>query len=159
MSDWSPATGDAKRDVLIGEVLGLREELRARFAPLMTGTSLPPDLTMRQLHVLLTIANVDGITVHELSERFDISTPTASGLVDRLADKSLITKVADVADRRVRHLEMTQKGIDTLSQLDSHFSRMIGEAMSQLTHEELIAMRDYSALLLEGARRRTSPPD
>lgn len=159
MSDWSPTTGDAERDVLIQEVLALREELRARFAPLMTGTSLPPDLTMRQLHVLLTIANVDGVTVHELSERFDISTPTASGLVDRLADKSLIIKVADESDRRIRRLEMTQKGIDTLSQLDSHFSRMIGEAMSQLSQDELIAMREYSELLLEGARRRTAPPD
>lgn len=120
---------------------------------MMTGTSLPPDLTMRQLHVLLTIAHADGMTVHQLSEMFDISTPTASGLVDRLADKELVAKVPDRTDRRVRRLELTDKGLETLSQLDSHFSRMMGEAISQLNHEELIVMRDYSALLLDAARR------
>jgi DNA-binding MarR family transcriptional regulator len=153
MSDWSPATGDAHRDALIREIFEIREELRSRFVTLLEPMAFPPDLTMRQLHVLLSIANTDGLTVHELGARFGIAAPTASGLIDRLVDKGLVTKLPDPSDRRIRRLELTDAGHETLTQLDSAFSRILGESISRLERDELTTLRDYSAMLLKAADR------
>lgn len=152
-TDWSPATGDPRCDALIEEAIALRAQLRTRFLPVVAGIALPPDLTMRQFHVLLNIAAADGSTVHELSERFGISTPTASGIVDRLVDKALLTKVADTSDRRIRRLALTEQGHEVLNQLDASFRQLMGEAISCLNYNELVVLRDYSALLLDAARR------
>jgi DNA-binding MarR family transcriptional regulator len=162
MSDWSPATGDPRSDALIREIFELRQQLRARFISLLEPMAFPPDLTMRQMHVLLTIANTDGLTMYEFGERFGISKPTATGLIDRLVDKGLVQKLRDPSDRRVRRLTLTDAGRDTLNQLDSAFSRVLGESISRLERDELTTLRDYASLLLEAAERvrdlSDSPP-
>lgn len=138
---------------MIREIFELRQQLRARFISLLEPMAFPPDLTMRQMHVLLTIANTDGLKMNELGDRFGVSKPTATGLIDRLADRGLVKKLRDPDDRRVRRLQLTDAGRDTLSQLDSAFSRVLGEAVSLLDRDELTTLRDYSALLLKAADR------
>jgi DNA-binding MarR family transcriptional regulator len=139
------------------EIFDLNEQIRTQSFALVGPLTFPPDLTMRQLHVLSAVARMEGLTVHQLAETMKIATPTASGLVDRLADKGLLERVGDEADRRVRHLHLTPTGEETIGQMDTAFDRLLDEMLDSLDGDELTAFRDHFRLMLAAIERtRTS---
>ena len=141
------------RAALTREILELNEQIRLQCFELAGPMAFPPDLTMRQLHVLVAASQPEGVTVHELAEALATSPPTASGLVNRLADKGLVTRVEDDVDRRVRHIQLTEEGQETLTALDSAYERLLGEMVDLLDVDELAAFRDNSQMMLDMVER------
>jgi DNA-binding MarR family transcriptional regulator len=137
------------RDALRREVVEINEQLRVQSFALVGPMAFPADLTMRQLHVMFAAAQPDGVTIHELAETLGTSAPTASGLVNRLAAKDLVTRVEDAVDRRVRHVRLTSAGQETLTKLDSAFGSLLGEIVNLLDNDELTQYRDASQLMLD----------
>jgi len=145
------------------EIFDLNEQIRTESFALVGPLEFPPDLTMRQLHVLSAVARIEGLTVHQLAETLDIATPTASGLVDRLVEKGLMERVGDETDRRVRHLHLTPTGAETIGQMDTAFDRLLDEMLGLLDGEELTVFRDHFRLMLTmieraRAKRAEVPP-
>lgn len=143
----------ATRAALTREILELNEQIRLQCFELAGPMAFPPDLTMRQLHVLVAASRPEGVAVHELATVLGTSAPTASGLVNRLAAKGLVTRVEDDADRRVRHVQLTEQGQETLSALDSTYEHLLGEMVGLLNADELAAFRDHSRLMLDMVER------
>lgn len=143
----------ATRGALTREILELNERIRLQCFELAGPMAFPPDLTMRQLHVLVAASQPEGVAVHELAEALGTSAPTASGLVNRLAAKGLVTRVEDDADRRVRHVQLTEQGQETLTALDSAYEHLLGEMVDLLDTDELAIFRDNSRLMLEMVER------
>ena len=143
----------ATRDALTREILELNERIRLQCFELAGPMAFPPDLTMRQLHVLVAASQSEGVTVHELANALGTSAPTASGLVNRLAAKGLVTRVEDDADRRVRHVQLTEKGQETLNVLDSTYEHLLGEMVNLLDADELSMFRDNSRMMLDMVER------
>jgi DNA-binding MarR family transcriptional regulator len=141
------------RAALTREILELNEQIRLQCFELAGPMAFPPDLTMRQLHVLVAASQPEGVTVHELAKALATSPPTASGLVNRLADKGLVTRVEDDVDRRVRHIQLTEEGQETLTALDSAYERLLGEMVDLLDVDELAAFRDNSQMMLDMVER------
>lgn len=135
------------------EIFDLNEQIRTQSFALVGPIAFPPELTMRQLHVLSATARADGLTVHQLAETLNIATPTASGLVDRLAEKGLLQRVGDESDRRVRHVHLTPAGQETITQLDSAFDRVLDELLDLLDPHELNEFRDHFRLMLTVVNR------
>lgn len=158
-------SGDPERDDLVREIFDLHGRIRAKALELVGPAPLPPDLTMQQLRVLLAIARQEGLPVHRLGQQLGVSAPTASGLVDRLAEKGLVARVDDPDDRRVRHLRLTPAGATLLEGLDSMFERLMREVVSLLSLEELVALRGNALLMIDvigraqaGQPRPEEPP-
>jgi DNA-binding MarR family transcriptional regulator len=143
----------ATRAALTREILELNEQIRLQCFELAGPMAFPPDLTMRQLHVLVAASQPDGVAIHELAKALGTSAPTASGLVNRLAAKGLVTRVEDEADRRVRHVQLTEEGQETLSALDSAYEHLLGEMVGFLDADELAVFRDNSRMMLEMVER------
>jgi len=141
------------RAALTREILELNEQIRLQCFELAGPMAFPPDLTMRQLHVLVAASQPEGVTVHELATALGTSPPTASGLVNRLADKGLVTRVEDDVDRRVRHIQLTEEGQETLTALDSAYERLLAEMVELLDVDELAAFRDNSRMMLDMVER------
>ncbi len=139
----------ATRDALTRQLLELNEQIRLQCFELAGPSAFPPDLTMRQLHVLVAASQPEGVTLHQLAEALRTSAPTASGLVNRLAEKGLVTRVEDDADRRVRHVQLTEAGQEALSALDSPYERLLAEIVELLDTDELEAFRDNSRMTLD----------
>jgi DNA-binding MarR family transcriptional regulator len=141
------------------EIFHLNEQIRVGSFALVGPIAFPPELTMRQLHVLSATARADGLTVHQLAQTLNIATPTASGLVDRLAEKGLLQRIGDETDRRVRHVHLTEAGQEMITQLDTAFDRMLDELMDLLDAAELTEFRNHFKLMLsviERAKARRS---
>jgi DNA-binding MarR family transcriptional regulator len=136
---------DGERAAVVQELFETNSRVHDRAVGLAGPMPLPPDLTMQQVRVLSHIAKDPGITGHELGDRLGVSAPTASGLIDRLVEKGLVTRVDDAEDRRVRRLHATELGLDVIRQMDSMFGRALGVVITRLSLEEL-------QLLLRGAQ-------
>lgn len=143
----------ATRNALTREIFELNEQIRMQSFELVGPAAFPPDLTMRQLHVLVAAARPEGVTIHELAEALETSAPTASGLVNRLAEKGLVRRTEDPEDRRVRHVQLTDEGQATLSRLDSAYDRLLGEMVDLLQEDELEVYRNGSRLMLDMIER------
>ncbi len=136
---------DEERSRLAEELFELNSQVHDRAVGLVGPMPMPPDLTMQQMRVLDHIVKTPGITGHELGELLHVSAPTASGLIERLVEKGLVTRTDDAEDRRVRRLHPTEAGLDVMRQMNSMFGRALGVVLQLLSAEDL-------DLLLRGSR-------
>jgi DNA-binding MarR family transcriptional regulator len=84
-----------------------------------------PDLTMRQMAVLLTVyITAQPHTVRGLAVALNISKPAVTRALDRLGDLDLARRKRDEADKRSVLVQRTVRGSVYLSEL----AELIGEA-------------------------------
>ena len=85
-----------------------RKYCDGQFAPLLAEA----DLTMREVHVLLFLANNPGYdTARDISELRGLSKSQVSQAVELLAAEGPLLRTPDEADRRVVHLSITPAGL------------------------------------------------
>lgn len=69
-------------------------------------------LSMPQLGIIMQLHHRGNCGISDLSERFDITNAAASQLVDKLVQSGLIQREEDPHDRRVKRVDLTEKGKD-----------------------------------------------
>lgn len=141
----------AERDALASQIAELQRALNA-VAWRVVGPAELPDLTAQQLRVLRLVSREPGVLASGVGHHLGVSAPTASGIVDRLVDKGLLERGEDPADRRVRHLTLTDAGRDTVADFDSATNRMIRALLPSLDTELLRRVRDTYVDLLAAFR-------
>ena len=67
-------------------------------------------LTPPQFDIVATLGNTEGMTFKELGEKTLITKGTLTGVVDRLAEKKLVRRVASPTDGRSQIVQLTAKG-------------------------------------------------
>ncbi len=144
---------DAERGALLAEVFGLHGRVHDRALARVGPMPNPTELTMQQRRVLGFVAKEPGMAGHELGTRLSVSAPTASGLVDRLVEKGLLTRSDDAEDRRVRRLHITDTGLEVVRQLDSLIERAMISVIQMMTLDDLQKMRDSSLAMLAAMDR------
>jgi DNA-binding MarR family transcriptional regulator len=77
-------------------------------------------LSPEQYEALLAIkafSSVGGLNISQLSERLQVRHHSAVNIVDRLAERKLVTREASETDRRRRHVQLTAKGEKLIEEL------------------------------------------
>ncbi len=59
----------------------------------------------------------ENLTITQLSERLQVKHHSAVNIVDRLVERKLLRRQAGEEDRRERHLELTDKGVQLIEDL------------------------------------------
>lgn len=67
-------------------------------------------LTPPQFDIIATLGNTAGMTATELGERTLITKGTLTGVVDRLAGRGWVERVAHGSDRRCQIIRLTKSG-------------------------------------------------
>lgn len=67
-------------------------------------------LTPPQFDIIATLGNTAGMTATELGERTLITKGTLTGVVDRLADRGWVERIAHGSDRRCQIIRLTKSG-------------------------------------------------
>src|SRR5690625_7912342 len=70
---------------------------------------------MPQLKVLVLLHREGAMSGHRLADQLAVSTPTVSGMVDRLVDRGMLTRRADERDRRVRLVALSESGAQVVA--------------------------------------------
>ena len=77
--------------------------------------------------------------------------PAITGLIDRLEEQGLVTRRRCSEDRRVVHVEITEKALAILKEIDAPLVQLHQSLVGHLARAELVTL----ARLLEKARRST----
>jgi len=141
-----PATRNLANDAWEA-LLSAHAALMKRFA----AEDIWDDVSMREYDVLYTLSKCDGpLRLTELNRHVLLSQPALSRLVDRLAERGLVERHADVADGRCVLLSLTETGRDRQLQVGRRHARSVARAVAaDLDPGEL---RQLEAICLKLAR-------
>ncbi len=117
-----------------------------QFLPLLEQT----DLTMREVHVLLFLANHPGQdTARDVTELRGMAKSQVSQAVEVLAGRGLLTRRADGEDRRIVHLEITEQGAPLAREAQAVQAACGRRLLAGLTGEEQTVFLDLLERVLQ----------
>ena len=129
-------------------LLGLRMAAARLLVPWTQFLKNKADLTTSQYNILRILrgSRSTGLTCGEIGERTIAHDPDITRLVDRLDQRGLVKRTRSETDRRVVDVNITQKGLALLRELDPHAERM---PRALLGHVKPARLRQLSRLLDE----------
>lgn len=108
------------------------------------------DLTASQYNVLRILRGSGRpLPSSEIAERLLQVVPAITGLIDRLEKQGLVSRQRCTKDRRVIYVDVTEKALSIIEQVDAPLANLHHELIGHLSREELKEL----SRLLEKARR------
>ncbi|MBA1335008.1 MAG: Transcriptional regulator of fatty acid biosynthesis FabT [Firmicutes bacterium] len=95
------------------------------------------DLTVTQIYYLDVINRLENPTPSELASELNVTKPTITLTINRLADAHCIEKVQSREDRRVYFIKLTPKGRRIVDAHDNAHKEFAKQIMKCLDREEI----------------------
>jgi DNA-binding MarR family transcriptional regulator len=112
------------------------------------------DLSMKEYDVLYTLSKCPGpIRLSELNRHVLLSQPALSRMVDRLAERGLVSRAVDPRDGRGIRLALSPAGLAVQRRIGRRHGRSVAQAMlAALTPGELRQLEEICAKLAATAQ-------
>ena len=112
------------------------------------------DLTMKEYDVLYTLSKCpEPIRLSELNQHVLLSQPALSRMVDRLAERGLVSRATDPRDGRGVRLALSEEGLAVQRRIGRRHGRSVAQAMlARLTPAELGQLEELCARLAGTSR-------
>lgn len=113
------SNSDLEKDLtrLHGETWFLVYALMQKLRPYFAAVADQCGLTMQQATALRMIGSQQALAMRELADVLGCDTANLTGVVDRLEAMELVKRSSSEQDRRVKLLELTEKGLRMREQL------------------------------------------
>jgi DNA-binding MarR family transcriptional regulator len=107
------------------------------------------DFTMKEYDVLYTLSKCpEPIRLGELNRHVLLSQPALSRMVERLADRGLVSRTTDPSDGRGVRLALTEEGLVVQRRIGRRHGRSVARAMfAGLTSQELRQLEELCGKL------------
>ncbi len=119
----------------VPEIVASLRRLLAQIGGESSGVWMELHITMPQMKVLLLLSEHGALRVGVLARHLNVSTPTITGIVDRLVREDLVQRTDDPSDRRVVINSLTEKGRGVMERLqertDTELLRMVGSLSAE----------------------------
>jgi DNA-binding MarR family transcriptional regulator len=103
----------------------------------------PFGISPQQFNILRILRGAgEPIKVQTIKERMIERAPNATRLMDKLCAKKLINRLPCPGDRRVVHIEITDKGLELLKKIDKDFKEDPLENLTEDEAEQLSGLLD-----------------
>lgn len=112
------------------------------------------DLTLKQLKVLLILDAQGPSRPSVIAAAIGVSAASATGVLDRLSEQGCVERTADPDDRRALLVQLTTTGARIVSDLQTAGQQRLSESLSEMTDEDLRALHQGIAALVEATRAR-----
>lgn len=100
-------------------------------------------LTPAQWRALRAISRFPaGLKMSDLADRLRIARRSATSVVDELADRALVTRRADPADRRSVIVASTPRGRDVVEAWDRQWRQAATRTLGRLSRSDLATLRE-----------------
>ncbi len=130
------------RSRLLDQIGALEIRLLAGGLPEETVSLLDYDLTLQQLRAFAVVFARGRAPVNQVADALGVRPNVATGIVQRLVDRGLIERREDPADRRVRQLTVTPKGLALIEEVGAVIFSKGRRLLERLTNEQLGRLRD-----------------
>jgi DNA-binding MarR family transcriptional regulator len=111
------------------------------------------NLTVPQMKCLCYISRHGKINLSGLAAGIHVTPANVTGIVDRLVEQGLVTRVPDTADRRVLWLDVTEKGAANLAVLREGKAGKMRELLECLPDNELSVVSEAFDILAGAAKK------
>ena len=113
------------------------------------------DLTLNQLRVLFQLHYRGDQSMRRIATRLQVSDSTATGIIDRLVERELVERAADVEDRRRVLVRLTNFGKEQVAGMRGAGAAAATAAFDSLTAAQrealFVALEPVHQLLLPAA--------
>lgn len=94
------------------------------------------DITQPQIIILMLLYEEGEKSVGEIAEKMNVSSPTVTGVVDRLVSNDYIERKRDPADRRRVVVDLTTKGENAVKQFQDGVRKKWEKILKHLSVDE-----------------------
>ncbi len=130
-----PRRTAAKNDPQATEIVASLRRILSRIGGESSDVWMDVNITMPQMKVLMLVRENGAMRVGVLARHLNVSTPTITGIVDRLVRQGLVQREDDPSDRRVVLNSLTGKGQGVMERLahrsDAELQRMVGSLSAE----------------------------
>jgi DNA-binding MarR family transcriptional regulator len=103
----------------------------------------PYGISPQQYNILRILKGAgEAIKVQTIKERMIERAPNATRLMDKLSDKELIERIPCPDDRRVVHIQITNKGLNLLINISKNFKDDLLKNLTENEAEQLSNLLD-----------------
>lgn len=102
-------------------------------------------MSLVHLNVLFVLSAEGPLPMNRLAEYLDVSQASATGIVDRMEQRGLVTRERDGDDRRVVRVSLATQGEDLITGLAADHRDKLGRLLDTLADDD-------AAALLQGLR-------
>lgn len=113
----------------------MMERLMTAYKARMFRVCKAEDLTPPQFFALYTISRLTRTKMSPLADELGLSMGAASTLVDRLVQRGLVARDADVSDRRAVFVSLSDKGTRVLAEAKAARREILTQVFGQLAPE------------------------
>lgn len=110
-------------------------------------------LTMIQSRILISIGKCSNTNIGNISEMLDISSPNVSNMCKKLEKHGFIIRNRSQEDERIVTLELTEKGMETLKNINKDLNQKFKPILDSKSDEDfediITGMRKLNELLRE----------
>lgn len=115
------------------------------------------ELSLLQAYALAYLYFKGPIKISDLCEHMMVSPGAGSQLVDRLEKLEMVTRISDPQDRRVRKIQVLDKG-EKFVQENFRFSQnWLTEIPADITSEQTSQITDVLSMLMKGSKKGSQP--
>ena len=124
------------------------------------GITIPPewlmsDMTVAQLRVLLLLYTEGQSRMSSIASTLGIAVSTATGIIDNLVKKELVTRSADAEARRVVICGLSPKGQEIINRIWIYGQLQMEKLLNGLTPEQLEKAKEVADFLLRNTQSQS----
>ena len=93
-----------------------------------------------QSHLLILIAENDGIMQRDLAEKMDVRPSSMTEMITKMENAGFITRQKDEKDQRIMHIFLTEKGKSSVEDSQKNDVMLTASLFQGLTDEEITEM-------------------
>lgn len=95
------------------------------------------DIALHHLMIMNELKESGTLCSSEIGDAISIAKPQMTNSIDKLIGMGMVEREPDTRDRRKINIKLTQKGRDTVEQLENHTRDILSEKLSALSDDEL----------------------
>lgn len=102
---------------------------------LSNGQTCCTDLTLPQCNALMAVREAGEMSIKELSEALQVSSPSASAMVERLVEMNMLEREQSKVDRREVRVRVSEEGLADMDAMEAYVLESIVELLEQIGPE------------------------
>jgi len=143
---------------LVTQILKLSEDIFQTIKRGVPTEWLMSDMTVAQLRVLLLLHTDGQSRMSSIAANLDIAVSTATGIIDNLVKKELVTRSADIGARRVVICALSPQGQEIINRIWAQGQFQMEQLLRGLSIEQLGKAKEVAEFLLVNVKLQGTTP-
>ncbi len=124
-------------ETVVDNLMYLQPLLSKSFSKQMrTKTNLNPG----SLFIMGVLSVHKTLSMSDIGRKLSMPKPHVTVLIDKLIEEEMVERIADLTDRRIVNIHITEKGITQFQTIKQEISEEMRQQLQQLTKEQLTTL-------------------